>query len=150
MRIFWKHLPAGLQIRYRDTAFQSSLIFHSASICCTCAMFWFVLQYIFSWTFLEFRNWNAPETLKRRGELIANCAVSIQRSWDVFLTSSVRSAIDESPLLLTENKNIYILFISIKTSSVAGLPMPLWAVHLYAPSSCLETMVSGNATMVLS
>lgn len=69
---------------------------------------------------------------------------------DVFVTSSVRSAIDESPLLLTENNNIYILFISIKTSSVAGLSMPLWAVHLYAPSSCLETMVSGNATMVLS
>ena len=66
----------------------------------------------------------------------------------VFVTSSVRRAIDESPL--TENNNIYILFISIKTSSVAGLPMPLWAVHLYAPSSCLETMVSGNATMVLS
>ena len=49
---------------------------------------------------------------------------------DVFVTSSVRSAIDESPLLLTENNNIYILFISMKTSSVAGLPMPLWAVHL--------------------
>ena len=81
---------------------------------------------------------------------MANVCLSFEGGGHVFVTSSVRSAIDESPLLLTENNNIYILFISIKTSSVAGLPMPLWAVHLYGPSSCLETMVSGNATMVLS
>ena len=34
-------------IRYRDTTFKSSLIFCSASILCTWAMFWFVLHYIF-------------------------------------------------------------------------------------------------------
>ena len=49
MRILWKHLPAGLQVRYsqRDAAFKSSLIFPSASILCTWAMFSFVLHYIF-------------------------------------------------------------------------------------------------------
>ena len=44
--ILWKHLPAGLQIRYRHRAFKSSLIFGSASIICTWALFWFVLHHI--------------------------------------------------------------------------------------------------------
>ena len=164
MRILWKHLPAGLQIRYRDTALKSSLIFHSASIRSTWALFSFVLRYIFldvhRISKLE-RSWNAKTASRTDRKL----CVSIQRSWDLLaemanvclsfggghvFCASLRGAIDESPLLLTEKNNIYILFISIKTSSVAGLPMPLWAVHLYAPSSCLETMVSGNATMVLS
>ena len=34
----------------------------------------FDLFYItFSWTFLEFRNWNAPKNVKLRAEMIANC-----------------------------------------------------------------------------
>ena len=34
----------------------------------------FDLFYItFSWTFLEFRNWNAPKNAKLRAEMIANC-----------------------------------------------------------------------------
>ena len=39
---------------------------------------------IFSWKFFEFRNWNAPKTLKRRAELVANCAFP----YSVLATSS--------------------------------------------------------------
>ena len=70
MRILWKHLPPGLQIRYRDTAFKSSLIFRSASILCTWAMFWFVLLCILPGLSSNFET----GALKRRAELIANSA----------------------------------------------------------------------------
>ena len=70
MRILWKHLPPGLQIRYRDTAFKSSLIFRSASILCTWAMFWFVLHCILPGLSSNFET----GALKRRAELIANSA----------------------------------------------------------------------------
>ena len=42
-----RKLLAGLQIRYEEMVFKGSLIFRSASILCTWAMFWFVLHYIF-------------------------------------------------------------------------------------------------------
>lgn len=42
--VLWKHLPTAM--RYWHTGFKSPLIFHSASILCTSAMFWFFLHYI--------------------------------------------------------------------------------------------------------
>ena len=38
----------------------------------------------------------------------------------------------------------------IKTSSVAGLPIPLSAVHLYSPSFCLPVIIKGKDTLLLS
>ena len=41
-------------------------------------------------------------------------------------------------------------WISIQTSSVAGFPIPLPAVHLYVPASCLLISVNGMKTTLLS
>ena len=70
MRILWKHLSPGLQIRYRDTAFKSSLIFplcfnplHLSNVL-ICSTLYFPKL---------FSNF-VTGALKRRAELIANSA----------------------------------------------------------------------------
>ena len=90
MRILRKHVPAGPQIsietrRLKVLSFSALLQFFALEQC-------FDLFYIiFSWTFLEFRNWNAPKNAKAASRTDRKLCVSIQRScdleqkWPIFL-----------------------------------------------------------------